>query len=316
MTAAPLTENRRGTRWRAVYPYLLLAGSQLCWAGNWVVGRAMRTDLPPLALAFWRWTIAALVLAPFALPRLSTEGATLRRSWKLLVLIGISGAGFFQAMVYIGLHYTEVLNSTMMYSASPLFIMLIAALMGVERVSLRQLAGMAVSFCGILVILNRGDLGHLRQFHFNPGDLLILMAMPAWGLYCVLLPRRPPTLDGIAMLFLIATIGAVALAPFYAAESMVVGAPKLGWAALATLLYVGLFASVAAYILWNRGLALVGPNRAGFTNHLLPAFSVILAVTLLGERLRVFHVVGIATILAGIWLATTARTRVRPASPR
>ncbi|HUZ72285.1 MAG TPA: DMT family transporter [Stellaceae bacterium] len=309
MTAPPLSENRRAARLRALYPYLLLAGSQLCWAGNWVVGRAVRAEIPPLALAFWRWTIAALVLAPFALPRLRNEGATLRRSWVVLVLIGVSGAGFFQAMIYIGLRYTEALNSTMMYSASPLFIMLIAALMGVERVSARQIAGMAVSFCGILVILNRGDFSHLRAFHFNPGDLLILLAMPAWGFYCVLLSRRPRELDGVAVLFLISTIGALALAPFYAIESAFVPAPPLDGATLATLLYVGLVASVAAYILWNRGLALVGPNRAGFTNHLLPAFTVVLAVGLLGETLRPFHIVGIATILAGVWLATSARAR-------
>jgi drug/metabolite transporter (DMT)-like permease len=136
---------------------------------------------------------------------------------------------------------------------------------------------------------------------------MILAAMPAWGLYCVLLRRRPAELDGISLLFVISTIGALALAPFYAAESIFVQAPLLTWGTLGAVAYVGLFASVFSYTLWNRGVALVGPNRAGFTNHLLPAFTAALAVILLGERLQLFHLVGIATILAGVWLATSAR---------
>ncbi len=297
-------------RWRpALYPYVLLALCQLSWAGNWIIGRALRADIPPLAFTFWRWTIAAVILAPLALPRLKRKGAVLRQHWGILILLGITGAGFFQAMVYTGLRYTEAVNATLMYSASPLFIILMAALLGVERVSARQLAGMAVSFCGILIILDRGELGHLRNFHFNPGDFIILLAMPAWGVYCALLQRRPAELDAITFLFVISVIGALALAPFSAAESILVRSPTLSWTSVAALVYVGLFASVVSYMLWNRGLELVGPSRAGFTNHLLPIFTVALAVLLLGEKLELFHIVGIVTIVAGVWLATSARAR-------
>jgi drug/metabolite transporter (DMT)-like permease len=305
VTASPLALLGRSRP--ALYPYALLALCQLSWAGNWVIGRAVRGDIPPLAFTFWRWSIAALVLAPLALPRLKGRGAVLRRHWRILVLLGITGAGFFQAMVYIGLGYTEAVNATMMYSASPLVIILVAALMGVERVNARRLVGMAVSFCGILVILNRGEFANLRHFHFNPGDFIILLAMPAWGVYCALAPRRPAEIDAIAFLFVISLIGALALAPFYAAESVFVRVPRMSWTALAAMVYVGLFASVASYLLWNRGLELVGPSRAGFTNHLLPIFTVALAVVVLGEELRLFHIIGIVTIVAGVWLATSAR---------
>jgi drug/metabolite transporter (DMT)-like permease len=228
----------------------------------------------------------------------------------VLLILGLTGAGFFQAMVYIGLRYTEAVNATMMNSAAPLFIILMAGLMGVERVTARQLIGVAVSFCGILIILNRGDLGHLRDFKFNPGDFLVLLAMPGWGLYCVLLPRRPVGLNGAAFVFACSAIGAMAVAPFYAYESVFVRAPDFTWGAIGAMLYVGLGASVISYLLWNRGVELVGPSRAGMTNHLLPAFTVLLAVLLLGERLRLFHLVGIAIILAGVWLATSTRTPV------
>ncbi len=306
MTVWPRATSARRERLRAIYPYLLLALCQLCWAGNWIIGRAVRGDVPPLALTFWRWTIAMLCLAPFALPRLKGKGAVLRQHWVVLVLLGVSGAGFFQAMVYFGLRYTETVNATMMYSASPLFIVAIAALMGVERMTARQLVGIAVSLGGILVILNRGEPGRLLEFHFNLGDLLILLAMPAWGLYCALLSRRPAALDGIALLFVTSAIGAAALAPFYAFESAVVATPHLGWGSFAAMIYVGVFASLLSYALWNRGVAMVGPSRAGFTNHLLPAFTTVLAVLILGERVRLFHLVGIALILAGVVLATRA----------
>ena len=127
-----------------LYPYLLLALCQLSWAGNWIIGRAVREAMSPAALTFWRWTIAAVALAPFALPRLKGKGAILRRHWRILMLLGASGAGLFKLMVYIGLNYTEAVNATMMNSASPLFIILMAALAGVERVTARQIAGMAL----------------------------------------------------------------------------------------------------------------------------------------------------------------------------
>lgn len=307
MTAPPVTNARGAGRPASAYPYLLLALAQLIWAGNWVIGRAVRETMPPLTLTFWRWSIAALLLAPLGLVRLRGNGAVVRQSWRVLVLLGVLGAGFFQAMVYIGLRYTEAVNATMMYSASPLFIILMAYGLGVERVRPGQLAGMAVSFCGILVILVRGEIGSLREVRFNPGDFLILLAMPAWGLYCALLSRRPRELDGTTLLFLVSTVGALALLPFFALETALVGVPHLTWAALGVLLYIGLGASVISYLLWNRGVALIGPSRAGVTNHLLPAFTTALAVLLLGEALRPFHVVGIATILCGVWIASIAR---------
>jgi drug/metabolite transporter (DMT)-like permease len=309
MTVSPLPIERRPSRLAALFPYLLLALCQLFWAGNWVVGRAVRDAIPPVSLNFWRWTVAAIVLAPFALPRLKGKGAVLRRHWPVICALGFIGAAFFQVAVYIGLRYTETINAVLMNSASPLFIILIAWLMGEETVTPRQLIGMVVSFWGIVVIMNRGDLVQLRHFHFNPGDLLILAAMPAWGLYAVLLRRRPPDIDGIGLLFAICVTGLLLLAPAAAIEALFFRTGHANWPAVGAVLYTGLFASVGAYICWNRGVQLVGPNRAGFTMHLLPAFATVLAVLLLGEDVHLFHVVGIAIILFGVWLATSARPR-------
>lgn len=305
--APPLPQDRRAI-WRAsVFPYLLLSLASLFWAGNWIVGRAIRDTMPPVALTFWRWSIAALLLAPIALPRLAGKGGVLRRHWLVLFLLGLTGVALFQALIYTGLRYTTSVNGVLMNSASPLFIVLVAWLADGETVTPRQLVGVALSFLGIVVIMNRGDLATLRHFSFNPGDLVVLLAMPVWGIYSVLVRRRPAGLDPLALLFVISLIGMAALAPAYAIESWLFATPKLTWNSIASVLYVACFASIGAYLCWNRGVELVGPNKAGFTIHLLPAFGTVLAVIALGEEVHLFHAIGIATILIGVWLATSAR---------
>lgn len=310
MTSAPsLSRDRRAIWWRGIYPYLLLSLAALFWAGNWVVGRAVREAMPPLALNFWRWLVAALLLAPVALPRLAGKGAALRRHRLLLFLLGFTGVALFQALIYTGLRYTASVNGVLMNSASPLFIILVAWLLDRERVTPRQLLGVGVSFLGILVIMNRGDVAGLRHFRFNPGDLVVLLGMPVWGVYSVLVRRRPAEIDALALVFVIAVIGVAIMAPLYAVESAFFAVPRLGWGSAGAVLYIACFASIGAYLCWNRGVELVGPNRAGFTIHLLPAFATVLAVLTLGESVHLFHLVGIATILAGVGLATSAGGR-------
>jgi len=308
MSAAPPLPQSRPATWRAtLYPYALLTLASLFWAGNWIVGRAVRETMPPVALTFWRWAVAALLLAPMALPRLAGQGAVLRRHRGLLFLLGLTGVVLFQGLAYAGLRYTTSVNGVLMNSSVPLFIILAAWLIDGERVTLRQVAGLALSLLGILAIVNRGDLASLSRLGFNPGDFVVLLAMPVWGVYSVLVRRRPPQLDAVPLLFVIALIGLAMLAPLYALESWLVAAPRLSWGSLGGVLYIACFASIGAYLCWNRGVELIGASRAGFTYPLLPAFGTALAVLLLGESVHLYHLVGIATILCGVWLATSAR---------
>jgi len=165
---------------------------------------------------------------------------------------------------------------------------------------------MLISLAGILVILSRGDPASLARLELHPGDALILLAMPVWGVYSVLLKRRPPELDGVAFLFVISVAGVALLLPAFAIEALVAPPHWPGAGGVAAALYVGLAASVGAFICWNRGVAIVGANAAGFTIHLLPAFGTLLAILFLGESFRPFHALGIATILAGVLVATRA----------
>jgi len=304
--AAPVRQDDRARR-ASVLPYLLLSLTMLCWAGNWVVGRAVRGVMPPVALTFWRWSIAALLLAPFVLPRLRGKWPVLRQHWRVLVILGFTGVALFQFLIYFGLRLTTSVNGMLMNSAMPLFILLIAWLVDRDTVTPRQLAGMILSFTGILVILNHGEVATLRHFSFNPGDLLILMGMPVWGIYSVTVRRVPRELDPLSLVFVVAVIGLAFLLPGYVIESMFFQSVQLSWPAVASVLYVACFASIVAYLGWNAGVVRIGPNRAGFTVHLLPAFGTVLAIIFLGEEVHLFHAVGIAAILSGVWLASSAR---------
>jgi drug/metabolite transporter (DMT)-like permease len=286
--------------------FLLLALATLFWAGNWVLGRALRETFEPNALNFWRWLIAALALAPFAVPRLRGRWGVIRRDAGLLLLLSFLGVALFQSLVYTGLRTTTAVNAVLLNSSLPGFILLCSWAIERERGTRRQVAGMLISLAGIFVILSRGDPASLARLEFHPGDALILLAMPIWGVYSVLLKRRPPELDGIAFLFVISLAGVALLLPAFAIEALTAPPRWPGAGGVAAALYVGLAASVGAFICWNRGVAVVGANAAGFTVHLLPAFGTLLAILFLGESFRPFHALGIATILAGVLVATRA----------
>ncbi len=316
MTAQPATTGRMAGRLAAIYPYLILALSMLMWSGNWVVGRALRDTVPPVAMTFWRWVVAVLVMAPFALPHLKGKGAVLRRSWRLLLGLALTGGSLFQVAVYFGLHHTQTINAVLMNSAGPLFILLASWIVDGQRATLRQVVGMLISFGGVLVIMTRGHPSQLQSLHFNIGDLAIFAAMPLWAVYFIMLRRKPPEIDNLGLIFVIGVVGLALLAPAYALESLYIKAAPFSWAMTGGVLYTGLFASVGAYVCYARGTQMVGPNRAGFTMHLVPAFATVEAVLLLGEEVHLFHVIGIATILFGIWLATSRGRASRAASAR
>jgi drug/metabolite transporter (DMT)-like permease len=284
--------------------FALLAAASLLWSGNWIAGRALRDAYDPVTLNFLRWAIAALILAPFALPELAGKGALVRRHLGLLLVLAFTGVALFQGLVYLGLRTTTAINAVLINSSAPLFMLLCSWALERERPTLRQAAGMLISLAGIVVILTRGELGNLLSLEFHAGDFWIVLAMPVWGIYSVLLKRRPAGLGALALILVISVLGLLMMAPLVILGAL---AHPLHWPSppqAAGIFYMGLAASVLAFIFWNRGVAVVGANAAGFTLHLLPAFATVLAIAFLGESLHAFHGAGIATILAGVILAT------------
>ncbi len=284
----------------------LLALANLFWAGNWVIGRALRDTLDPVTLNFFRWLIVVLVLAPFAWRAARAHRALLREHARWLFVLALLGVVLFQLLLYEGLRTTTTINAVLLNSSSPLFIMLCSWWMERERATRGQVIGMLISLGGILIILARGELARLTQVEFHLGDFWILSAMAIWGVYSVLLKRRPAQLGGVLMLFAVSVMGLALMLPLFVWRAMQAPLPVPDAAAVGAVLYIALAASIGSFICWNKGVAVVGANTASVSMHLLPAFGTILAILLLGETFQLFHAAGIATILIGVVVATRA----------
>lgn len=292
----------------SLMPYLLLTLSALIWSGNFVISRAMHNVIPPAAFVFWRWVLAAMVLAPVALPRLRREWPILRENWRLVAICGFFGVTLFNFLIYTAMHTTTAINAALVNSAIPVFIIMFARIFYGQRVSIRQHLGIALSLTGVATIILQGDLARIRTLTFNRGDLLVLLAAVAWALYSVAIKKFPQGLNPFLFLFSSAVCGLVFLVPFYLWEIGSGHFLTLNTPTLLSIGYVGVLASVVAFSAWNSGLRKVGPHLGGQFIHLMPAFSTLLAVIFLDERLRAFHVAGIVFIFAGI-LCATFRTK-------
>ena len=297
---------------RSPSPYLLLTLASLSWAANWVVGRAMRNEMPPVAMGFWRWTIALLIMLPFAMPELRRKWHVVRANWMVLALLGCLGAVVFNTLIYVGLQYTTVANGVLFNSFSPILIILLSWVVVRERISKLQACGVALSLAGVLAIIARGKAATLAAFHFNPGDLWLIAAQLLWAVYTFVLRRRPPELSAMGFLAAMLLLSLPFLLPFYLWEFSERGGFALMPATLATLAYYGTIPSIVAYLFWNRGVAQVGPNKAGLFVHLMPLFGALLSVIFLGEQLFAYHCAGAALIFGGIYLTTRRASVVSP----
>ena len=289
---------------RSASPYLLLTLAPFFWACNWIIGRGISSDIPPMAMTFFRWLFAGAMLAPFALAGVRRQWPTIRAHWRVLVLLGVIGIATHNSLAYLGLRYTTATNGVILNSFIPVMIVTLSWVFLRERLAPLQLAGVLVSLAGVLAILSEGSVDTLLHLSVNVGDLFVVVSMLMWSIYTILLRRKPAALDLVPFLFVIAAIGVVVMLPLWAGEMALGLTLHWTWGNFAALLAVSLFSSVLAYIFWNRGVAEVGANVAGLFVHLMPVFGIVLAWLVLGERLLPFHVAGIALILSGIWLTS------------
>ena len=284
--------------------YVLLTLTVLFWSGNFILGRGIREMIPPVSLNFWRWVGALLILIPFGLPRIARQRDLFLRHWKMVLLLSIPSITFFNAFIYNALQTTTATNTVLVNATVPVLIALIARFVLKDRLSRRQVAGVAISLLGLVLIVTRGDLMMLAKLTLSTGDLWTLGAALSWAVYSVMLRKRPPQMDPIAFLTLLVIFGLIFSLPWYAWEFARMGGFALSTVAAASLVYVALFPSVLSFIFWNNGIQKVGANRTGIFIHLMPVFSIIMAVLFLGERLRLFHLAGMTLIFTGIALTT------------
>ncbi|MBL8395954.1 MAG: DMT family transporter [Candidatus Accumulibacter sp.] len=295
---------------RLHHPYLLLVLTTLFWSGNMVIGRAIRDQVPPLSLAFWRWAIALALVLPLALPHLRAQWSLLRRNWKSVVLLGLLGVGGYNTLAYIGLQYTPATNAVLLNSFIPIATITLSWLFLKKRLRAIEWGGVLLSFTGVTIIVCRGDPDTLAGLSLNIGDLWMLGAVFTWALYTIGLQWRPVGVDAMLLLAAFTCVGLLALAPGYAWEVAQGRTISVSASSLAGIAYTGVFPGFLGYVFYNRAVGEVGASKASLFIHLMPVFGTILSAIFLAEIPQSYHYLGIALIFAGIYL-TTASPRAK-----
>ena len=285
-------------------PYLLLTLSTLFWSGNFVISRGMHELFPPFSLAFWRWVAALAILSLFALGPCYRQRSLIKEHLLFLTIQGLLGVAGFNTLIYLAIQTTTAINAVLITSCIPVLIVLCSWLMNREVMSIRQYFGVGVSLLGVVMIIARGKMELLLGLTFNPGDLYVLAAALTWAIYSTNLKNCPPQMHPFTYQTAIVISGIFFILPFYLLEYITVGGVALSVATISTILYLACFASVLAFIFWNRAVQVIGANRSGPFIHLMPVFSTILAVLFLGETIEGFHLKGIGLIFIGIAMTT------------
>ena len=289
--------------------YLYLTLCTLFWSGNFIVGKvATLFEIPPLTLNFYRWFIAFLILCPFTLKGVIMNFEEIKKNFLVLIIMGFTSISVFNSVVYYSLNYTQVLNGVLMISTIPVFIIFFSGLFKTESIKIYQIIGVVISLMGVISIITKLDLSLLLSFKLNKGDLWMLVAMISWTTYSLLLGKKKVKLEPFIFLQTIIIIGLLFLLPMYIAEVLVGKKITINFPVIMTIGYVVFFAGIGAYTFWNAAIKLIGPSRSGVFLHLMPIFSSLMAVFLLGEQFSFHHIVGTLLIISGILLSSKKQT--------
>ncbi len=285
-------------------PYFSAALAMLFWAFSFVVIRGTHEMVPPIGLNFWRSCLALLLLLAMGFSHLRPEMRAILKQWKTFFILGFLLLVAGNTAMFVGLQSTTAINGGLINSMGPVVIVVCSWFLFRETVTPLQMLGILISLAGVVILITRADLMVLTAFDFNRGDLWFLVAVIGWALYAVLLRRAAPALHPLSFMTAVTVCGILLLFPLYLWESLTQRPTEFNAPTVLSVIYLGLFTAVFAILLWTRAVRLLGANNVGLFIHLVPVFSVILAIIFLGEVLRGFHLIGIAMIGMGIYLTT------------
>ena len=283
---------------------VLLIASSFFWSGNFFSGKvAFLTNLTPFKLSFFRWILALLILLPFTYKQIIKDLDYYRKNIFLMIIISILGVTFFNSFTYISLRSSMVINSTLMASIAPVMMIGFSWLLFRTKTTKPQFAGIVLSLIGAFSIILKGNLDNLYNLYFTSGDLWMIAAVISWCLYSVLLKKIDSKTSQLANLEVMIIIGIIFITPFYIFESVNSTFLPSSQLDFVIISYVAVFASIVAFFSWNKGVSIIGPNRASLFLHLIPVFSAVWAITFLDEKFAFFHIIGVIFILSGIILS-------------
>ncbi len=286
------------------FAYIYLFLTVTFWAGNFIVGKfASFYEIPPFTLNFYRWFFAWLILAPFTIPEILKNKDYIFKNYKLFLILGITSITIFNSIVYYSLNFTQVISGVLMISTIPVMIIFISSILKIEKTNIFQILGVLFSFIGVLLIITKANLEILVNLDFNKGDITMVFAMFSWAVYSALLKKQTYQISQLGLLEVIITFGLIFLIPIYFIEYQIGFRVNLEIPFLLILGYVVLFPGLASFILWIKGISLIGANRSGIFLHLMPILSAIMAMIIFNERFMFYHILGGLFILSGIMLS-------------
>jgi len=283
--------------------YLCAIGATIFWSGNFIVARELNQSVPPISLAFWRWLVAVIVLFPFAFRSLVTEWAILKKSLAYLSVTAFLGVTVFNTLLYFGGQTTTAINLSLISITSPIFIVIYARLFLSEALTLYKVTGIILVVAGVVWLITHGNPSSLLSLTFVIGDLWMLVGAIVFAIYSILIIKKPAQISIWAFQLSTFMLGLVFLLPFFVWEHLLVTQAIFDAGAIYSILYLGVFASLFAFVLWHQSILIIGVSKAGITYYTLPLFSGVLAWFLLDENIGMVHFTSGVLIVSGILMA-------------
>ena len=282
----------------------MLVCASLFWAGNFMIGKyAFLTEIPPLSLVFYRWSLVWIILLPFTYKEIIKYKDTISNNLPLLFFLGLTSVGLFNSFTYLSLIHTQVINASLFNTAIPAIIILLCFLFKIEKTNKFQILGLIISACGILAIITKLKLDILISLNFNKGDLIMIGGVLTWGIYSTLLKKKQFTLPLLTLVHVICTFGLISVFPQFLYEFSNGQIINFDINLVYTLIFLALFPSIGSYYCWAGAVSIIGANRAGISLSLIPLFSSIMAIVLYGEQFQFFHLIGAILIILGLFLS-------------
>ena len=284
--------------------YIFLLLTVTFWAGNFVVGKfASMYEVPPFSLNFYRWFFAWLILAPFTIPEIIKKKDYIISNYKLFIVLGVTSITIFNSIVYYSLNFTQVISGVLMISTIPVMIMFFSSILKIEKTNIFQVIGVILSFLGVIIIITKANFEILKNLNFNKGDITMVVAMLSWALYSTLLKKQKYEISQLSLLQVVMSFGLIFLIPIYFIEYQLGFRITLEKPFILILSYVVLLPGLASFILWIKGISIIGANRSGVFLHLMPIMSAIMAMIIFNEKFMFYHMLGACFIITGILLS-------------
>lgn len=291
------------TKQSHIYGYFTALAATAIWSGNFIVARGLSDVVPPVSLAFWRWAVAVLAILPFAIKPLFADKSSLRPHLPYLCLTALLGVTIFNTLIYIAGHTTSALNLSLIAITFPVFIILLSRVLYGELITLTKIAGVLLVCGGVILLITKGNLALLRTLSFAVGDLWMLAASLIFALYSILVKQKPQDISIWSFQFATFSLGLGFLTPFFLWETTHTPPVLYDANSILSILYVGIFASLTAFVCWNKAIVHIGPAKAGLIYYTLPIFSGLLAYFFLNEHIGLTHLLSAILIVSGIVIA-------------